>query len=62
MILFLLLQIDKYKHPENIEDVESHCYRIYFSSTEQSLSDEDVNVMQDNIRATAISKLNLKLR
>jgi phenylalanyl-tRNA synthetase alpha chain len=40
----------------------SHCYRIAYRSMERSLSDEEINVLQDGVREALSSRLKVELR
>jgi len=40
----------------------SHCYRIAYRSMERSLTDEEINSLQLNVRETVKNKLNVELR
>ena len=40
----------------------SHCYRITYRSMERSLTNEEINVMQEQLREQAATKLKVELR
>lgn len=40
----------------------SHCYRIAYRSMERSLSDEEINVLQESVREALASRLKVELR
>ncbi|XP_078447232.1 phenylalanyl-tRNA synthetase class IIc family protein [Wolffia australiana] len=46
----------------NKKGMTSHCYRISYRSMERSLTDEEINEMQWNVREAVQSKLNVVLR
>ncbi|CAA6668184.1 unnamed protein product [Spirodela intermedia] len=46
----------------NKKGMTSHCYRIAYRSTERSLTDEEINQLQWNVREAMQSKLNVVLR
>ncbi|PON79901.1 Phenylalanine-tRNA ligase, beta subunit, ferrodoxin-fold anticodon-binding [Trema orientale] len=46
----------------NKKGVTSHCYRIAYRSMERSLTDEEINKLQWEVRERAVSKLNVVLR
>ncbi|KAF8412671.1 hypothetical protein HHK36_000639 [Tetracentron sinense] len=46
----------------NEKGMTSHCYRIAYRSMERSLTDEEINQLQWNVREQAQSKLNVVLR
>ncbi|PIA49384.1 hypothetical protein AQUCO_01300300v1 [Aquilegia coerulea] len=46
----------------NKKRITSHCYRITYRSMERSLTDEEVNQLQSNVREEVQSKLNVVLR
>ncbi|KAK7835816.1 phenylalanine--trna ligase [Quercus suber] len=46
----------------NKKGMTSHCYRIAYRSMERSLTDEEINELQWNVREKVHSKLNVVLR
>eukprot|EP00850_Spirogloea_muscicola_P001547 SM000005S17344 [mRNA] locus=s5:1509270:1512551:- [translate_table: standard] len=46
----------------NKKGMTSHCYRITYRSMERSLTDEEVNAMQDKVREEAAERLKISLR
>ncbi|OVA08626.1 Phenylalanyl-tRNA synthetase [Macleaya cordata] len=46
----------------NKKGMTSHCYRIAYRSMERSLTDEEINQLQGNVREEVQSKLNVVLR
>jgi phenylalanyl-tRNA synthetase alpha chain len=52
--------VDEFTHPK--KGRTSHCYRVTYRSMDRVLTDEEVNVMQFNLRARAEETLNVELR
>lgn len=52
--------IDAFTHPKTGRT--SNCYRVAYRSMERSLTDEEVNALQEEVRAQAASKLGVELR
>ncbi|KAI3438380.1 hypothetical protein D9Q98_000812 [Chlorella vulgaris] len=52
--------IDDFTHPKTGRT--SHCYRIAYRSMERSLTDDEVNALQEEVRSTVATKLNVELR
>ncbi|KAJ9170002.1 hypothetical protein P3X46_018139 [Hevea brasiliensis] len=46
----------------NKKGMTSHCYRIAYRSMERSLTDEEINDLQWNVREQVLNKLNVVLR
>ncbi|PWA34265.1 phenylalanine-tRNA ligase, beta subunit, ferrodoxin-fold anticodon-binding protein [Artemisia annua] len=46
----------------NKKGMTSHCYRITYRSMERSLTDEEINELQWNVRDQVQSQLNVELR
>lgn len=46
----------------NKQGATSHCYRITYRSMERSLTDEEINEIQNKVRDAAAEKLKVKLR
>ncbi|ORY87076.1 mitochondrial phenylalanyl-tRNA synthetase alpha subunit, active as a monomer [Protomyces lactucae-debilis] len=53
-------QVDHFKHPKTGKT--SLCYRIHYRSMDKSLSMDEVNVLQDKIRALSTETLGVQLR
>ena len=52
--------IDSFDNKKNGKT--SHCYRITYRSMERSLTDEEINKLQEQVRAEAAAKLHVELR
>jgi phenylalanyl-tRNA synthetase alpha chain len=52
--------IDDFTHPKTGKT--SNCYRIAYRSMERSLTDEEINSLQEEVRNQVSSKLNVELR
>lgn len=52
--------LDEFTHPKTSRT--SHCYRIAYRSMERSLTDEEVNELQFQVRDQAAAKLGVELR
>jgi phenylalanyl-tRNA synthetase alpha chain len=52
--------IDSFTHPK--EGLTSHCYRITYRSMDRSLTDEEINALQEELRAKAAQTLAVGLR
>jgi phenylalanyl-tRNA synthetase alpha chain len=52
--------LDKFIHPKTAR--ESHCYRITYRSMERNLTNDEINVIQEQIRRGVVSKLGVELR
>ena len=52
--------IDKFTHPKTGRD--SECYRITYRSMERSLTNEEIDQMQEVVREKAVEKLGIELR
>jgi phenylalanyl-tRNA synthetase alpha chain len=52
--------IDDFTHPKTGKT--SNCYRIAYRSMERSLTDEEINSLQEEVRKQVSSKLNVELR
>lgn len=52
--------IDDFTHPKTGKT--SHCYRIAYRSMDRSLTDEEINALQDTVRSLLPEKLGVELR
>ena len=52
--------IDEFTHPKHGRT--SNCFRITYRSMERSLTDEEINKIQDQVRADTVTKLGVELR
>lgn len=52
--------VDQFVHPKT--QLESNCYRVAYRSMERSLTDEEINRLQDEVRSTMVDKLRVELR
>lgn len=52
--------IDEFTHPKSGRT--SHCYRIAYRSMERSLTDDEVNALQERVRTDAPERLEVDLR
>ncbi len=52
--------IDSFTHPKTQR--VSCCYRIVYRSMERSLTDEEVNTLQRDLRERLVEQLNVQLR
>ena len=52
--------VDKFVHPKT--NRESNCFRIAYRSMERSLTDDEINELQDSVRSNMQSKLKVELR
>lgn len=53
-------QIDQFKHPKSGR--ESRCYRIMYRSMDRSLTNQQVNVLQEQVRADVVKQLGVEIR
>lgn len=53
-------EIDSFTHPKT--NRQSNCYRVTYRSMERSLTDDEINVLQDTLRDDAAGKLSVELR
>ena len=53
-------QVDEFTNPK--KGKTSHCYRITYRSMDRSLTDDEVNEMQFNLRDKAEAELGVELR
>ncbi|EOD06090.1 phenylalanine tRNA synthtetase [Emiliania huxleyi CCMP1516] len=52
--------VDSFTHPK--KGLTSHCYRITYRSMDRSLTDEEINSLQEELRKQAASTLSVELR
>ena len=52
--------IDSFKKPNT--DQVSHCYRIVYRSMDRSLTNEEINSLQETVRRAVVHELGVKLR
>jgi len=52
--------IDHFEHPKTKK--KSHCYRIGYRSMDKNLTNEEIDVLQAQIRHSAEKSLGLQLR
>ena len=52
--------IDKFVHPKT--ERVSHCYRITYRSMDRNVTNEEINVIQNQIRKLAVDELRVELR
>jgi phenylalanyl-tRNA synthetase alpha chain len=52
--------VDQFTHPKTQR--ESHCYRITYRSMDRSLTNEEIDVLQDELRTMIQDKLPVELR
>ena len=52
--------IDEFTNPK--KGLTSNCYRIVYRSMERSLTDEEINALQEKVREDMVSKLGVELR
>jgi phenylalanyl-tRNA synthetase alpha chain len=52
--------VDSFTHPKTART--SHCYRISYRSMERSLTDEEINALQERVRAGVAGELKVELR
>jgi phenylalanyl-tRNA synthetase alpha chain len=53
-------QIDRFQHPKTGR--ESRCYRILYRSMDRSLTNQQVNVLQEQVRRDVVQRLGVELR
>ncbi len=52
--------IDEFAHPKTGK--QSKCYRIVFQSNDRTLTNTEINEIQENIKFTSIERLNVEIR
>ena len=52
--------IDEFENPK--KGLTSNCFRITYRSMERSLTDEEINAIQDKVRENMVAKLGVELR
>jgi phenylalanyl-tRNA synthetase alpha chain len=52
--------VDQFAHPKTQR--ESHCYRVTYRSMDRSLTNSEIDVLQDDLRAAIANKLPVELR
>eukprot|EP00899_Mesostigma_viride_P018315 jgi/Mesvir1/26485/Mv16154-RA.1 len=52
--------IDEFKHPKTGRT--SHCYRLAYRSTDRSLTDEEINAIQEKVREKVAADFQVQLR
>ena len=52
--------VDEFTNPKKAKT--SHCYRITYRSMDRSLTDDEVNKMQEDLRERAANELAVELR
>lgn len=52
--------IDEFTHPKTGK--QSKCYRMVFQSNDRTLTNEEINEIQENIKSTSIERLNVEIR
>ena len=52
--------IDEFENPK--KGLTSNCFRIVYRSMERSLTDEEINAIQDKVRENMVTKLGVELR
>jgi phenylalanyl-tRNA synthetase alpha chain len=53
-------KVDEFTHPKT--NRTSHCYRISYRSMERSLTDEEINALQERVRERVAAQLKVELR
>jgi phenylalanyl-tRNA synthetase alpha chain len=53
-------RLDEFKKPGT--DLVSQCYRITYRSMDRSLTNEEINVLQEQVRRAVVHELGVKLR
>lgn len=53
-------QVDEFTHPKTGR--RSMCWRINYRSLERTLTNEEINELQDRVRTTVVERLGVELR
>ena len=52
--------VDEFTNPK--KGKTSHCYRVTYRSMDRSLTDEEINALQNELRSKTESELGVELR
>lgn len=52
--------VDQFVHPKT--NKESNCFRVAYRSMDRSLTDEEINELQEQVRRSMIDDLKVELR
>lgn len=52
--------VDQFVNPKT--NKESNCFRVTYRSMDRSLTDEEINRLQENVRQTMVDELKVELR
>ena len=52
--------VDQFTHPKTKK--ESNCFRVAYRSMDRSLTDEEINELQEKVRDTMVNDLKVELR
>ena len=52
--------VDQFVHPKSKR--ESNCFRVAYRSMDRSLTDEEINALQEEVRNIMVDKLAVELR
>jgi phenylalanyl-tRNA synthetase alpha chain len=52
--------IDQFIHPKTMRT--SNCFRIYYRSMERSLTNDEIDSLQERVRSEVVAKLNVEIR
>ena len=56
----LTTQIDDFVHPKTKR--QSKCYRLNYRSMDRSLSNEEVNELQERVQAIVVNEMGIEIR